>query len=549
MEDFSIIAYAFGFLVFVYCAMLVATLQALMRVRLKRGTCSMGDPAVIPPPVASVFAPYGEKLLNWGFVHSHFILVDSPFVNRFSEKWGSVYLHHGEQSAAFLYPSDLPDRNAPCSVEFTTLFENRERLVTVNGSSHRMIGTMPLTVIRDPWADTLRAQWDAHQEELRKKPGMPREEAPEESVVSYGEFLSEYIDHLLQIRWIIPAEDGSFRLSFMAALRTAFTMMAGEGKAAQMRKAMKLCKKEDLIDIDVPVELEVEAYRRMNDFSEGKSMGRLTKLILLVVSVAFFGLSFHYSLSLLSLLILIGVLFVHEMGHYVAMRLFHYRDVKVFFIPFLGAVTMGMQKEPKPMEKIVVSFMGPVPGIIAGLLLCAVPSPPELMKETVLMLLVINYLNLLPLMPLDGGQIFNLMMARFPYLQAIFQIVSAVILSVVFGILLKTPLLLIIGAVLAMNGFLRIPACTLLKKLRANVAQYGGDLKESGLVKEIFLLMKEKPYDSMLFQRKYQTVKGIADTYINELPGVLLICLTLLFYLFLFALPVVILMMKIFLRH
>ena len=49
------------------------------------------------------------------------------------------------------------------------------------------------------------------------------------------------------------------------------------------------------------------------------------------------GLNGMGGLSVEMLAILVGVLFVHELGHWVAMRVFGYRNLKMFFIPFFGA--------------------------------------------------------------------------------------------------------------------------------------------------------------------------------------------------------------------
>jgi len=38
------------------------------------------------------------------------------------------------------------------------------------------------------------------------------------------------------------------------------------------------------------------------------------------------------------LLTLVGILFLHEAGHWLAMRYYGYQDTAIFFIPFLGAM-------------------------------------------------------------------------------------------------------------------------------------------------------------------------------------------------------------------
>src|ERR1700722_15845354 len=65
---------------------------------------------------------------------------------------------------------------------------------------------------------------------------------------------------------------------------------------------------------------------------------------LLVASLAAFlllGTVQHRSASALAALVL--TLALHELGHFAGMKFFGYRDVKMFFIPFLGAAVSGKQ--------------------------------------------------------------------------------------------------------------------------------------------------------------------------------------------------------------
>ena len=66
---------------------------------------------------------------------------------------------------------------------------------------------------------------------------------------------------------------------------------------------------------------------------------------------------------------LVGILFIHELGHFVAMRWFGYRNVRMFFIPFFGAGVSGQHFNVAGWKKVVVSLLGPVPGIGIGILL------------------------------------------------------------------------------------------------------------------------------------------------------------------------------------
>lgn len=136
--------------------------------------------------------------------------------------------------------------------------------------------------------------------------------------------------------------------------------------------------------------------------SERKSsltQGLTSLLMFLVVSLLLFGWDLWY------VMILIAVLFIHELGHYLAMRAFHYRDVSIFFLPFLGAVTTGEKAEVSQKQSAIVYLAGPLPGILLGVACFLADHAwniPELNKAANVFIFL-NLFNLLPVMPLDGG--------------------------------------------------------------------------------------------------------------------------------------------------
>ena len=63
--------------------------------------------------------------------------------------------------------------------------------------------------------------------------------------------------------------------------------------------------------------------------------------------------------------VLVGALLFHEGGHYVAMRAFGYRNLRMFFIPFFGAAVSGLNPRAAGWQKALVALAGPLPGEIA----------------------------------------------------------------------------------------------------------------------------------------------------------------------------------------
>ncbi|HSS39590.1 MAG TPA: site-2 protease family protein, partial [Polyangia bacterium] len=137
------------------------------------------------------------------------------------------------------------------------------------------------------------------------------------------------------------------------------------------------------------------------------------------------------------------ILFVHELGHWLAMRAFGHRDAQIAFIPMLGAATLTRTPFQKRWQEVVMLLAGPVPGIIGGIVLCAVPATRHLphMRSLALMAIGINVLNLLPLHPLDGGRILQaLVTAGRPRLDLAFK-TAAALLFVAGGFAWHDPLL------------------------------------------------------------------------------------------------------------
>jgi Zn-dependent protease len=155
---------------------------------------------------------------------------------------------------------------------------------------------------------------------------------------------------------------------------------------------------------------------------ENKSTGGFTKFVVLLVSLAVFVAAGVAWWDPWVVSLLVAVLMFHEAGHYVAMRLFGYRNVKMFFIPFLGAAVSGRHFNIAPWKKALVYLAGPLPGIVVSVPIMAagVAMDKDWMFELGGMGLLLNTLNLLPIMPLDGGWIMHLtVFSRSPILELV----------------------------------------------------------------------------------------------------------------------------------
>lgn len=154
-------------------------------------------------------------------------------------------------------------------------------------------------------------------------------------------------------------------------------------------------------------------------------------IVLAVISAAFFlGLG-AFQWDWRTVLIILPVLFVHELGHYVAMKIFGYRNLKMFFIPLFGAAVTGRNYNVAGWQKVVVSLAGPVPGIALGILIgiWALRSGSDLGMQVAILTLLLNGLNLLPVLPLDGGWVaHSLFFSRHYAIDVAFRVITALVL-------------------------------------------------------------------------------------------------------------------------
>jgi stage IV sporulation protein FB len=119
-------------------------------------------------------------------------------------------------------------------------------------------------------------------------------------------------------------------------------------------------------------------------------------------------------------------------GHFIAMRSFGYTNVRMLFIPLFGAFVSGQPAAVDPGKKMIVLFAGPLPGIILGMFSAYLysVSHEHLFYLLALMFIFLNVFNLLPLTPMDGGQMLEIL---FPdsskWVQTLFILLSSLSLG------------------------------------------------------------------------------------------------------------------------
>lgn len=174
-------------------------------------------------------------------------------------------------------------------------------------------------------------------------------------------------------------------------------------------------------------------------------------LISFVLFIAAFYFIFKWDLQYI--LILTGVIFIHELGHFLAMRIYKYKDLSIFFIPLIGALASGQKDEISQKQKTIISLAGPLPGVLigSGLIALSLVNENDFLWRTGAIFIFLNLFNLLPVLPLDGGQIIKSMFFQNnDKINIVFIWISIIIISLI-ALKLESYILLVIPFFLFMQ--------------------------------------------------------------------------------------------------
>jgi stage IV sporulation protein FB len=178
---------------------------------------------------------------------------------------------------------------------------------------------------------------------------------------------------------------------------------------------------------------EYDFYPPKPELIEAKPKGNLA---LTVFSIVLFVIAFLlvFTEEVNFIIYFLVVLLTHELGHFIMMKAFGYRNVRMLFIPLMGAFVQGSKDEYSQKQSLIVVGAGPFPGVLLGfgLILLSTIFHEVWMVNLGLLFLFLNLMNLIPLDPLDGGQLFKLLMKHnHDLFLMIFSLVSSLVLIAV----------------------------------------------------------------------------------------------------------------------
>ncbi len=514
MGSLGFLLYILGFFLIIYLIIYLNLVKTLLGIRLKNADCQLGQLSELPYFFLNLFNIFDVNLRNLGFSLSHCQLADEPIVTAHSKKWNLVYVNDSKESYANVSLPAMPDKDVPFKIEFSSFFSDGHQLLTTNGNAHDIIGKIPDVTLCDEYVVTLEKQFEVHLKYLSqlKQKHFPIKVVPAEYVEKEKAGLNNYIANLETKGLIKKHKEFGYQIRIFAALKHAFKAIFGNLKMKNMRSNIKkYMKAQKLKPVDIPIEAEVNAFLRMRELMQSKNKGYIGTIAVCLISLVISMVFFKMALDIRTAFIIILVLGFHELGHYIAMRMFGHKDVHILFLPFGAATIAADEDKATPMQRIIIYFLGPVPGLILGACLFCMAQiyDAAFMRDLGLFLLILNYLNLLPILPLDGGRVVEIaVFSRWKVLKVLFLGFSAFLLGLA-GIFSADKILLIIAVALAAGIVPQIRKSMLLTKLMNNIREKGLPHNDEAVSSQIFALMKEGSFSKMSFNQKFQTAKAL----------------------------------------
>ena len=480
------------------------------------------NPAIAEPPeyvIDTLNKAIGE-LEALGFTHIDYYQIERASINEEALDWGVLLYHHRQKVYAGVAISEHSGAWIPSiNISLASFFADGGYLYSLNIKSMNVF-SLPdseMVLIQNLGFLAMPQLWQAHQDKLQELmlSRVTLDCLPAEYIEATEQKALNEMQRLVGTKEILWVEaERSIRFSWLVVLRMALintplvwanmvTAFSGKPIAAQLET--------------VSLELEIAKFQEQINRPPTKISPKLQRWLLLG-SLAMFVAVYATRFSFQSLFIFVGVLLFHEGGHVFAMKMFGYRDVTMLFIPFLGALATAKKEDASLTEKVLISLAGPVPGLVIGIGLAIafssenplsiVSDNPSWILPLSWTLIGLNLFNLLPVYPLDGGQIADLLLfSSNPYLGVLFKIFGVGILLLIGW---QQPLFLVFALLIALSIPYSFQIAKIQNKLQKNFRN-NPPSDRTNLIQRIFENLQQPPYHKFAFAQKSNIANSILD--------------------------------------
>jgi hypothetical protein len=367
------------------------------------------------PGQLRVLSVFDSELLAAGFTHLGFGHYSTLITHLAAPQTLSVWVNPGIPAFAFVRRAGAPEEGRSAVLSIATELPDGTALESVSSHLERLLAP-PRSLRTQAYPGlTVSELMKRHVEQVETlRGGVP---------AKAGTNLDEALDYVArqarQLRaawrerhWVIPTSDPQldrFTLRGAFAL-TQYSMRVARGIGAASWRPADGAAAQEARTLRIEAELDAVLSAAETPQRAPGTPWPLLTLIGATAAASFVAMSLLWT-PLVALLVL-GVIAFHEAGHALAMRLIGYRDVHVFFVPLLGAMTIGNTATTTVRNQIGMLLAGPVPGLWLGVVVLLINQsigPTGMLRATALALLLINALNLLPVTPFDGGRALELL--------------------------------------------------------------------------------------------------------------------------------------------
>jgi tetratricopeptide (TPR) repeat protein len=485
----------------------------------------------LPAYLKKLYADAVTQLTPLGFKIQHCQASKPVITADNSIHWSLVLTHPDSGVIAEISPAttflDMPGYE----VNFWSFAPDGTTLLTANGRGYTILTEIPGVTVHDPNVLSLHQQYDTHLEERREWCSSTNYQLP--NPVDYCKLqlklMAGYLDNLKQEGSIKSTGETSYRLSLLKCIKLLPDYSKGVRQAKKLLAARFKSKLKNKLtgtatkaqsSSEYPVETDLMAHIKMRNANQREVSGVFAKVLLVIATLLITYVGLGITVSLHSLLIISGVFLLHELGHLLAMIVFRYRDPQILCVPLLGLAKNDKSRPVANWQQVVIHMMGPLPGIIGSfaLLFLNKYSPTPWVYEAAIIMLLINYLHLLPYMSLDGGRIMRLtVMERFPIGKILFPLFSAAIFAA-GGYYLGEPAFWALSMLIVASipfGMREMAILRLINKQLKDLANKNQNIKdihsldETNKLARVFHALKHKKFRKLNFVKKFTLVKSL----------------------------------------
>ncbi len=489
-------------------------LIAYQKVRKRTFWCFRSEtvpPEQMPEHLRAIFQPTIAKLEPYGFQVSEYHLIQ--YSTEDQKRWSILLQHRSQQIYAGCVLGQSLNPGNPVILTLFSFLDNGKLLATLNTELTGIYSQDPQAITQYLGnAVSVDDQWQAHQRKLAEmsQPQILSLAAFTECWKKYSRTNVERLVHTQEVYWVECGE--SYRMNWWTAAKGIVKVASQKQRNNKAQSsALQQPAVESMIELEIDEFYQWQHRRKQGGFS-AKTKRTLTWGTL-ALFIAVYALRFNPQWTIL----FVAALVLHEGGHVLAMKWFGYRDATMLFIPFLGALATARKDNASLTEKVWISLAGPLPGLMLGIGLAIAFNTKSVnsvegfgwARQASEILIFLNLFNLLPIYPLDGGQVADkLLFSRHPHIGVIFKAIGVVLL-VLLG--LRQPLLLAFAVLIGRTIPHSFRFAKLNTTLRPELQQLPLEVPDT-IVRFLFTKLHDSHYQSLPFAQKCVLVQGLLES-------------------------------------